>query len=117
MFTHYLSHIQERGLQQLMKAGDAVPGGHLRRSKVPAKLKFDAIEYFLIDWADCSISEPPVMKAMTDVEFWELITIKFTPTVLFPTFIVKTQVVKRAVKLVTDTSKGDCGTKSRNAST
>ena len=42
--------------------------------KVPAELNFNAVEYFdIIDWAVCPISDPPVLKAMTDAELKDLV--------------------------------------------
>src|SRR6218665_913363 len=51
-------------LRRVMKARAAHNSGQLRRFKVPAKLNFDAVEYFdMIDWAIiCPISEPPALK-------------------------------------------------------
>jgi len=72
-----------------MKARDAGadPSGQIRRFKVPAKLNFDAVEYFeIIDWAICPISDPPVIKAMTDAELRNLIPMEVTPIVIFPKF-------------------------------
>ena len=79
-----------------MKARAANPSGQIRRFKVPAKLNFDAVEYFdMIDWAVCPISEPPIIKAMTDVELRDLITTEVTSTVIFPKFLCHTQAVER----------------------
>ena len=76
--------IRELGLRRVMKARAADPSGQIRRFKVPAKLNFDAVEYFdTIDWAVCPISEPPVIKAMTDAELRDLITTEVTPAVIF----------------------------------
>lgn len=68
----------------------------------------------MIDWAVCPISEPPVIKGMTDAELRELITTEVTPTVLFPKFPCHTQAVERNVKLVTEAAKAVCGQKSRD---
>ena len=68
-----------------MKARAANPSGQIRRFKVPAKLNFDIMEYFdMIDWAVCPLSEPPFIKAMTDAELRDLITMKVAQTVIFP---------------------------------
>src|SRR6218665_328075 len=67
MITDHRPHIRE--LRRVMKARAAHHIGQIRRFKVPAELNFDAVEYFdMIDWAVCPISEPPVLKAMTDAE-------------------------------------------------
>jgi len=66
------------------RAAGADPSGQIRRFKVPAKLHFDAVEYFdMIDWAFCPISEPPAIKAMTDAELRDLITTEVTLTAIF----------------------------------
>jgi hypothetical protein len=117
MMTDHRPHIRELGLRRVMKAraAGADPSGQIRRFKVPAKLNFDAVEYFdMIDWAVCPISEPPVIKAMTDAELRDLITTEVTPTVIFPKFPCHTQAVERHVKLVSEAAKAVCGQKSRD---
>ena len=95
-----------------MKARAADRSGQIRRFEVPAKLNFDAVEYFdMIDWADCPISETPVIKGMTDPELRELITTEVTPTVSFLKFHCYKQAVGRHVKLVTEAAKTVCGQK------
>ena len=97
------------------RAAGADPSGQIRRFKDPAKLNFDAVEYFdMIDWAVCPISEPPVIKAMTDAELRDLITTEVTPNVIFPKFPCHTQAVERHVKLVSEAAKAVCGQKSRD---
>jgi len=59
----------------------------------------------MIDWAVCLISEPPVIKAMTDAELRDLITTEVTLTVIFPKCPCHTQAVERDVKLVTAAAK------------
>ena len=68
----------------------------------------------MIDWTDSSITEPPVIKTMTDAEFRKFIMMKVTPTLLFPEFSCRTQAVEKLVKLVTEASKAVCGPKSRD---
>jgi hypothetical protein len=48
MMTDHRPHIRELGLRRVMKARAAAedPSGQIRRFKVPAKLNFDAVEYF-----------------------------------------------------------------------
>jgi len=114
MMTDHRPHIRELGLRRVMKAraAGADPSGQIRRLKVPAKLNFDAVEYFyMIDWAVCPISEPPVIKAITDPELRDLITTEVTPTVIFPKFPCHKQPVERHVKLVTEAAKAVCGQK------
>lgn len=115
MMTDHRPHIRELGLRRVMKARAARPRGQIRRFKVPAKMNFDTVEYFdMIDWAVCPISEPPIIKAMTDAELREFITLEATPTVSFPKFPCHTQAVERHVKLVTEAAKTVCGQKSRD---
>ena len=115
MMTDHRQQIRELGLRRVMKARAAVPRGHIRRFKVHEQLNFDAVEYFnMIDWAVCPISEPPVIKAMTDAELRDFITTDVTPTVIFPKFPCHTQAVERHVKLVTEAAKAVCGQKSRD---
>ena len=98
-----------------MKARAADPSGQMRRFKVPAELNFDAVENFdMIDWALCPISEPPVIKAMTEAELRDLITTEVTPAVILPKFPCHTQAVERHAKLVTEAVKTVCGQKSRD---
>ena len=108
MMTDHRPHIRELGLRRVMKARAADPSGQIRMFKVPAKLNFDVAEYFdMIDWAVCPISEPSIIKAMTDAELRDLITTEVTPTFMFPKFPCHTQAVERHVKLVTEVAK-DC---------
>lgn len=98
-----------------MKARAEESSGQIRRFTVLAKLNFDAADYFdMIDWAVCPISEPPIIKAMTNAELRDLITTEVTPAVIFPKFPCHTQAVERHVKLVTEAAKAVCGKKSRD---
>jgi len=74
MMTDHRQHIRELGLRRVMKARAAHHSGQIRRFKVPAKLNFDAVEYFdMIDWTVCPIAEPLVLKAMTDAGLKNLV--------------------------------------------
>ena len=68
----------------------------------------------MINWTDLPITEPPVIKTMTDAELQQFIVMDITPTVLFPKFPCHTQAVERLVKLVTEASRAVCGPKSRD---
>ena len=70
----------------------------------------------MIDWAICPISEPAVLKAMTDGELKDLITTEVTPTGILPKFPCHPQAVERYVKLVTEAAKAVCGQNSRDGS-
>ena len=89
----------------MMKARAAQTNAKIRKFKVPANLNFDAVEYFeIVNWTDLPITEPPVIKTMTDAELQQFIVMDITPTVLFPKFPCHTQAVERLVKLVTEAS-------------
>lgn len=115
MITDHRPHIRELGLRRIMKARGADVSGEIRRFVVPTNLNLDAMEYFdVIDWTVCPISEPPVIKKMTDNELKEFIKAEVTPTVLFSKFPCHTQAVERHVKLVTEAAKAVCGQKTRD---
>ena len=46
MMTDHRPHIRELGLQRVMKVRVAHHSGQMWRFKVPAKLNFNAVEYF-----------------------------------------------------------------------
>ena len=118
MLTDHRPHIREMSLRRVMKARAAKPAhlsGQIRWFKVPAQLIFDAVEYFdMFDSAVCPISEPPVIKAMTDAELKDLITMDVTPTVTFSKFPCQTQAFERNIKLVNEAVKAVYGQKSRD---
>src|SRR6218665_1022860 len=115
MITDHRPHIRELGLRRVMKARAAHHIGQIRRFKVPAELNFNAVEYFdMIDWAVCPISDPPILKAMTDSELKDLITAEVTLTVVSPKFPCHTQAAERHVKLVTEAAKAVCGQNSQD---
>ena len=69
-----LAIMTELGLRRVMKARAAHHSGKIRRFKVPAKLNFDAVEYFdMINWTVCPISEPLILKAMADAGLKDLV--------------------------------------------
>ena len=67
-----------------------------------------------IDWTDVVITEPPVIKTMTDADLRQFIAIQVTPTVFFPKFSNQTQAVERVVKLISEASKVVCEQKSQD---
>ena len=67
----------------------------------------------MIDWTNVVITEPPLIKTMTDADLWQFLAMRVIPTVFFRNFSCHTQAVERVVKLVTEASKVVCGQKSR----
>ena len=98
-----------------MKARAAKPSGKIRKFEVSVNLNFAAVEYLeLINWTDRQITEPPVLKTMTDTELQQFIAMDVTPTIFYAKVPCHTQAVERLVKLVTEASKAVCRPKFRN---
>ena len=68
----------------------------------------------LIDWTDLLITEPSLLKKMTDTEFQQFIVMDVTPPIVFPEFFYHSQAVGILMKVVTEASKAVCGPKSRD---
>ena len=67
MITDHRPRTRELGLRKVIKARAGKPSGKIRKLRVHANLSFDAVERFeLINWTDLPITEPPVLKTMTD---------------------------------------------------
>src|SRR6218665_197188 len=65
MMMDHRQHIRELGLRRVMKARAAHHSGQIRKFKVPAKLNFDAVEYFdMIDWAVCPHTTLPYSRQL-----------------------------------------------------
>ena len=111
--TGHQPHIRELGLRRVIKAWVLKQSEHIRKFKAPAKLNFDATEYFeMIDCTDVAITEPPVIKTMTGDDFRQFIAIQMTPIALVLKFSCHTQAVERVARLVTEASKPVCRQKS-----
>ena len=84
--------------------------GGVRIFEIPP-FNFQAHNYIdLIDWQQCSsLTEPPVMKSMSDAELDRLVRSNETTAVDFPRFPCHTQAVERCVKAVTEASKSVIG--------
>ena len=73
------------------------------------------MEYFeLINWTDLPITEPSLLKTMTDTELLQFIVMDVTPIIVFPEFFCHSQAVGRLMKMVTEASKAVCRPKSRD---
>ena len=71
------------------------------------------MEFFeLIYRADFLITEPSLLKTITDTELQQFIVMDVTPTKVFPEFFCHSQAVGKLVKVVTEASKAVCGLKS-----
>ena len=89
-----------------MKAWVLKQGGQIRKFKAPAKLNFNATEYFeMVDCTDVDITEPPVIKTITDADFRQFIAMQITPIALFFKFLFHIQAIERVVRLVAEASK------------
>lgn len=79
-------------------------------------MNFQADDYIdLIDWQQCSpLTEPPVMKSMSDAELEGLVRSNETMAVDFPRFPCYTQAVERYVKAITEASKSVIGQEARD---
>ncbi|GBM96232.1 hypothetical protein AVEN_250843-1 [Araneus ventricosus] len=81
------------------------------------KLNFKAQDYSeIINWMDCDLSSPPLLKDINDHEIKSHIENDSVPNwdITFKTFPVHTQVVERCVKLVTEASEKVCEAESRD---
>lgn len=86
---------------------------------MPPKLNFKAQDYSeIINWMDCDLSSPPLLKDISDDEIKSHIQSDSVPNwdITFKTFAfpVHTQAVERCVKLVTEASGKVCGAESRD---
>ena len=73
------------------------------------------MEYFeLINWTDLPLTEPSLLKTMTDTEFQQFIEMDVTPPIVFSEFFCHPQAVGILMKVVTEVSKAVCGPKSRD---
>ena len=73
------------------------------------------MEYFkLINWTYLPITEPSLLKTMSDTELQQFIVMDVTPTIVFPEFFCHSQAVGRLMKVVTEASKAVCGPKTRD---
>ena len=73
------------------------------------------MEYFeLINWTDLPLTEPSLLKTMTDTEFQQFIEMDVTAPIVFSEFFCHSQAVGILMKVVTEAFKAVCGPKSRD---
>jgi hypothetical protein len=115
MITDNRKHIRELGLRRIMRARASKQStNEVRIFKVPP-FNFDAKDYEeLIDWQSCTVTEPPVIKSMSDEDLQGFINNGETPVIEFPRFPCHTQAVERCVKAVTEASRLVIGHESRD---
>ncbi|GBO31115.1 hypothetical protein AVEN_239507-1 [Araneus ventricosus] len=106
-------HIRELGFRRILKARQL----DQKRTFLTPKLNFKAQDYSeIINWMDCDLCSPPLLKDMSDDEIKSHIQSDSVPNsdITFKTFPVQTQAVERCVKLVTEASGKVCGAESRD---
>lgn len=113
MLTDPREHIRELGLRRILKARNNKPEG-IRVFKVPT-LKFDAQDYVdLINWSECTITEPPLTMGISDTELANLIKKEDVLPISFGKFPCHTQAVEKCLKLVTEAASKVCCEEARN---
>lgn len=81
---------------------------------MPPKLNFRASNYIeLIDWSNCTLSPPPIMKCVTNESIQKYLRTREIPDFEFLKFPCHMQAVERCVKLVTESAGKVCGENSR----
>lgn len=109
MLVDTRQHIRELAVRRILKARQLGIGKRI--FKIP-KINFDAQDYVdLIDWSNCTVSEPPLTKDMSEEQLLDIIKSEESPFDFFPCH---TQAVERYVKVITDASSKVCGEKSRD---
>lgn len=110
-------HVRELGLRRILKAREKDEKKKTVRTYVAPKLNFSATDYTeLIDWGNCELSSPPLLKDVTDDQIKTYIKTEevLQCDVLSKKLPVHTQAVERCVKLVSEASAKVCGTKARD---
>jgi len=75
-----------------------------------AHLNFESDDYIdLIDWQSSKITEPPVLKLISDEDLEGLVRSGKTPVIDFPRFPCHTQAVEGCFKSVTEAFKSVAG--------
>lgn len=86
----------------------------VRFFRVPA-INFKATNYTeLINWQECTVTEPPLTRDIEDAELQFMLKEKVVPVVYLEKYPCHTQAVERTVKLVTEASGKVCGAESRD---
>lgn len=111
MLTDPQKHIRELAARRILKAR-TVPATKLRCFQVP-NLDFNASSYVeLIDWQK-NITQPPILKSVSDEELQLFIAQKGEGELLFLRLPSHTQAVERAVKTVTEAASILCNKSAR----
>jgi len=108
--------IRELALRRILKARKEKDETDcsVRQFVVP-KLNVDAKDYTeIVEWMSCKVTEPPILRNMTNDELWALINETEIPSVDFQRYPCHTQAVERGIKLVTEASKLVCDESSRD---
>ena len=96
-------HVRELEWRQVLKT--RISATTKRGTFIVPKLLLNSQKYYeIIDWQCTAISEPPVLKRISNVVIENHIKSRMLPQELFPMFPCHTQAVERAVKLVTEAS-------------
>lgn len=114
MMTDSRKSIRELALRRVMKVRSGGTQEAIRKFVVPT-LNFEAKDYIdLIDWQGINVTEPPVIKFLSDEVISEVITSGDCSNINFPRFPCHTQSVERCVKLVTEASSEVFGMQRRD---
>jgi len=114
MVSYDRKHIRELGFRRILKARHAniAATEGIRPFKVP-DLNFEASDYSeLIQWADGTVTDPPILSHLSDEQIQA--HIKGDEKVFIPDYPCHTQSVERCVKLVTQAASAVCGAKNRD---
>lgn len=113
MINDKRSYVRKLGFRRIMKAR-TLPNETTRDFVIPP-LNFHANDYTeLINWQNCSLTEPPLTKHIPSAEIEKMAEMGgFVESKLW-NLPCHTQAVERAVKIVSEASSSVCGTKSRD---
>lgn len=107
MLTDTEPHIRELAARRILKAR-SIKKNKLRMFELPV-VKFDASSYSdLIDWQENVLSDPPILKTITDEEIQHFVAQKGESELSLLLLPCHTQAVERAVKTVTEASATLC---------
>lgn len=112
MITDERKYIRELGMRRILRARLEQYG--IRQFHVP-QLNFSAADYIdIIDWQKTTVTEPPLLAAVSDQDIEMFVASGESPVIEFPKYPCHTQAVERCVKLVTEASAAVCGIKARD---
>lgn len=112
MITDERKHIRELAARRILKARSMSHPSTSRLLQVPL-INFNATSYIdLINWQE-NLTEPPLLKNLSDHEFQDIVESGGESKPLFLRLPCHTQAVERAVKITTEASISQCTKKSR----